>query len=518
MSMSPEPLQKASAHISAQTVAPTSPTPPIIVTSETFAKATVDAEWQSLLSSMYYWFLRCQKPDHKLPALLVALVNDAYRFANYYRDFFDSVPDDVYKEHQVTRWVALHQARERLASEWDTIRTALEQRVSERYGGYLEALDLLAAESIAPVATEVIARQATTYLHKVYDITRFAFSQAPLIGAPLSALHLPETWLALPHEAGHFLFWNVADTTVGFSELHTDFEGAIIKQLATSLAKPGRRQRGFFRRTGHIYMTWLRWLNELFADIYGTLVAGPAIGWSMQALVLTQHGAHDLDHDDGEHPVPYLRPFIHIATLRRMAELSDAMFAAELSAAADELRENWAICWPDDIASSLQSPDGWGKMSDLIEEDLPPIVEALLDVSLGINDGAGVSLAERYRNGKFYTHARHQVIIAAVQALKDKQPVQAGTLESMLNRSAIAQLAIAAGVSTTTIQSVCGFTGQVYQPATVAGAIDRRFADYMAGLTGTDRDEAMRRAWRRVVDSNLSEAHAGEWHHHPHIH
>ena len=340
------------------------------------AQEMVDAEWNSLLLSMDYWDDLVQRQE--MSAHIQALVRDTRYFTDRYLSFFEDVPTKDLSQDATDPWTVLNQARESLLTEWDTIRQALEQRINDRYMPTLAALDQLAKESLQALFPSQ-AENVVTYLHKTCDITRFAFSRMPIIGAPFSALHLPESWLSIPHEAGHYIFWNSTSTMGEFANFYAALEEAVIKALSETLGR--RTEAGHFRRTGEIYRSWSTWLNEIFADIYGTLIAGPAIGWSMQRLLRSRLNRRDLFHihEDPDHPDPYIRPFVHSVTLRRMAELTKAgEFAEQFRAAAGKLDASWRKSWPEsDPAAQLYTPDGWGSMDELLSEDLPAVISSV---------------------------------------------------------------------------------------------------------------------------------------------
>ncbi|MBK8051684.1 MAG: hypothetical protein IPK16_34110 [Anaerolineales bacterium] len=58
--------------------------------------------------------------------------------------------------------------------------------------------------------------------------------------------------------------------------------------------------------------------EEVFADVYGVLIAGPAAVLAMQAMVMANLPAR-LTVDDGDHPAPILRPALMSAVLHEMA-------------------------------------------------------------------------------------------------------------------------------------------------------------------------------------------------------
>jgi hypothetical protein len=64
---------------------------------------------------------------------------------------------------------------------------------------------------------------------------------------------------------------------------------------------------------------FFRWIEEIFADVYGCLIAGPLIALDFQDLQLTV-SKEQFTKDDGEHPAPVLRPYIYTRVLERLEE------------------------------------------------------------------------------------------------------------------------------------------------------------------------------------------------------
>jgi hypothetical protein len=97
---------------------------------------------------------------------------------------------------------------------------------------------------------------------------------------------------------------------------------------------------------------WLDgWRDEIFADVYTCIVGGPKTGTTLLDLLRGLPATRWLD-DDGEHPLPILRPAIYAATLRQMATIvgPDTDVACDLCRAAKEL-DTTANAW------QMQLPD-----------------------------------------------------------------------------------------------------------------------------------------------------------------
>jgi hypothetical protein len=132
-----------------------------------------------------------------------------------------------------------------------------------------------------------------TYSQKSADIRVIPYAPVALIGIPETCTHVNWDLLAIPHEAGHYVFRHGR---------HPDGESLVSRSRRAVAAEP----------------RWLKkWLEEIFADVYGCLVAGPVLALDFQDLLLDNALDYFL-RDDGEHPVDFLRPYIHTHVLRLM--------------------------------------------------------------------------------------------------------------------------------------------------------------------------------------------------------
>ena len=134
-------------------------------------------------------------------------------------------------------------------------------------------------------------------------------------------------FLAIPHEIGHLIYQH--------GQLHYTSEqnptGSIQQHLENKLVAADWR---------------LMWIEELFADVYCCLVAGPISALGFQEL-LTDGLLHD--DDDGElheHPFPSIRPLIQNKILRKLGAKNE-----KYTAVADLLDRKWTYLvqetWPE---------------------------------------------------------------------------------------------------------------------------------------------------------------------------
>jgi hypothetical protein len=134
-----------------------------------------------------------------------------------------------------------------------------------------------------------------------------------------------EDWLAGPHEIGHKVYWNLADLnnlSTNHSQLWDDIEKKIKKVVHNQ------------KQQLYLVGVMKSWLEEMFADVYGTLVAQERFCESIMDILKQQveNIMHLLANDD-DHPFPYLRPLLRLETLRQMG--------GKYAGQADKLEQNW---------------------------------------------------------------------------------------------------------------------------------------------------------------------------------
>ena len=116
---------------------------------------------------------------------------------------------------------------------------------------------------------------------------------------------IPWEFLSLPHEIGHYLFWNGCtpiDPTQTFDVWLKD-------QLVNGLGIQPSDWRFY-------------WLEEVFADVYNCLILGSAAVLGLQ-VYLSDGAPEDWFADNGLHPIPAIRPFLGCMILERIAIAHD---------------------------------------------------------------------------------------------------------------------------------------------------------------------------------------------------
>ena len=161
-----------------------------------------------------------------------------------------------------------------------------------------------------------------TYLQKAPDVRVIPYAPVALIGVPRTCHPLPPVTLsgdtvsglvrdllAIPHELGHHLYWN------GIQEESTNTPVRLFRGN-----EPDPKQPAWF----------LRWLEEIFADVLTCVIGGPVAALSMQELQLQARNDWLLV-DNGVHPVAAFRTYIYIAALAAM----------HMNNTATQLRKRW---------------------------------------------------------------------------------------------------------------------------------------------------------------------------------
>ncbi len=126
----------------------------------------------------------------------------------------------------------------------------------------------------------------------------------PLIQLPYHRLINPWTLGAILHEVSHNL-----QSDLGLSQV-------VPLSIARHLLR-GRVPR-------RIALIWVRWNREIFADLSGLLLGGPAVVASLMDVVGLSPAIAMSFNPEGVHPVPYLRVLLSIQLLRRMGFETEA--------------------------------------------------------------------------------------------------------------------------------------------------------------------------------------------------
>ncbi len=209
---------------------------------------------------------------------------------------------------------------DRAAEDTEVILRALTQRIpplKDTLEPRLRLADRLAFAALTPVMSEEVGGRlpdeaamlrpttAVTYFQKATSVRVIPYAPVALIGVPFSSVTCYQDLLAIPHEIGHYVYWH---------------EPLARGSLNGSLA------RHFWDQPAWVSA----WQEEIFADVYGMLVAGPYMAINFQEI-LADTKREQFITDDGEHPVSLARAYVFTAVLR----------AVSYDAVADEIDTMW---------------------------------------------------------------------------------------------------------------------------------------------------------------------------------
>jgi hypothetical protein len=197
--------------------------------------------------------------------------------------------------------------------------------------------DIISEQALAPaVKREFLPKTSIiTYLRESVSIRTVPYSEAVLIGVAYASMEpgfskpnddgisfskVSRDMLAIPHEVGHHLYRK--------GQLQSSEEKQSISSYLQERFEEAKIWAWDWRSD---------WLEEIFADVYGLLVAGPVMALSFQDL-LTDNLPSRFREDTGRHPIPALRPYIQTRILRR---LTDANGNSLYPFAPNELDKKW---------------------------------------------------------------------------------------------------------------------------------------------------------------------------------
>lgn len=207
-----------------------------------------------------------------------------------------------------------------ISNDLEVIERATYQRQADTPNNFKETLalaDKLAMRALKPAQSWLEPGVTPiTYIHKSPMMRVIPYAPVALLGIPYTTLasagvdvpdigHDPaqsvwQDFMAIPHEVGHYVF--------AHAHIPDPANPAVKKPLVVELVE---RLKGYsFAKNPDVR----RWLEEIFADVYGGMLGGPIMAIDFQDLQLNR-SMGEFTADDAEHPIPYLRPFIYQTVL-----------------------------------------------------------------------------------------------------------------------------------------------------------------------------------------------------------
>ena len=274
--------------------------------------------------------------------LMASLRGDLVRLSSGVREAASQAATDLSTPHlqrMVSRKERAHHWVQAIERVWDFYFELFGQRQSE-FADWLVSCDRIALDCYQDmymglvVARSVPAPPPFAYMRTGFSPATFRrgiplrrlgrqLNPFPLIQLPYHRLVNPWTLGAVLHEVSH--------------NLQNDL--GLARAVPTAI---GRRllEAGIPRS---VASTWVRWNRELYADVNGLLLGGPAVVGSLMDVVGRAPSTVLAYNPRGPHPTPYLRTFISLELLRRMGFADDA----------ERYRRLWTRMYPDPRAGTL---------------------------------------------------------------------------------------------------------------------------------------------------------------------
>lgn len=223
---------------------------------------------------------------------------------------------------------------------WGHFRTAIEQRIVPQYHSFLEKVDVIARDCYYPLlkALEVLTKQkldrhgwlspmSVLEFARFYRILSTREGPVPYIFVPFDRMDSVWNLCAIHHEVGHDFFHKLEH----FPGLETSIQ---VKRDKLSrgdnplTSTPGE----YFRRNVQRYLeakmkdisltekedivlrlvgreTYPQWLEEVFADMIGVMLAGPVYINSLQQILLDETATDFVSND---YPPTYIRILLNL--------------------------------------------------------------------------------------------------------------------------------------------------------------------------------------------------------------
>lgn len=291
-----------------------------------------------------------------------ALIGVITEFALFSIDFFfyfmKSEKEDT-EEKAVVRKLHLRQELRQVITKIErelmTLRVPIEQRaklqekdtVRERRLRWLQISDAIATD-VLKRATDTNPDVERRYCLTIFDesnyarVNRWSYRPLPTVAIPSTKMEEPWMWLGIVHEIAHY-FYNTFEIPedVGYSWEPGKWSSSNKGELSKRIFLKDRLQSQLFdnedirqavlslphirkmplNADAHVEPTriWHSWLEEIFADVFGIFLLGPAYAHSLILILLANNDKVDLFFNDDDHPISFLRPLMQVEALQELA-------------------------------------------------------------------------------------------------------------------------------------------------------------------------------------------------------
>jgi len=247
--------------------------------------------------------------------LTLKAIEDFILFTNEYSEYLENLIQEINLEEADTTESRLRDRfQQSFNDSWAPLGQVATQRLVPLYREHLNAATDVAHDYLKQIGLQLDG--ALVYFNKVTSIRYYPYSRIAFLGIPYAqTLQGIGDWMAIPHELGHYLYWNYSSLT----DSNNEPEGSLSRVRDNQQTIKGDAQnaiqslyaRSKTARDDAIEHTILQWTEEIFCDVVGTYLAGQHFVESLGDLIRARAGNHgDLLLNDGEHPPHCLRPYI----------------------------------------------------------------------------------------------------------------------------------------------------------------------------------------------------------------
>lgn len=426
---------------------------------EEISTARLEAQFEALLEEFCIVHSRIEKlVKEESRADLAPLAETLIRFAQLSRDNFYAHQT----EPQATRGKVQHgdfnsrqsnqqETLQKIRREWMNLYPLVEQRCPEsptHLALQLKVADAMANDCLNRAGSPVSCLTtfgmtfdlSIRYASKVYEAI---YPRVPTVMIPLANRRDPWLWIGIGHEVGHYV-WD-------HSDLKTLLPGSLAHQALEILNQD--------KALGHDQLSqWNEWLEEVFADIFGVLILGPAFVRSFVAWLSSNISQENLLENDHDHALPLLRPLIQLWALR---ELENFSLSSNASAAPPEgYSETGLSVWQEIFGLTSPLPEGPDifKATEILQQwldfltRLTPdndldywldqvIEETLIRDYLSLIPGVVKAVVEIFLSSgtvQYYTPDLHTQVMQLVETLSSNEPANREKLPSGVLSIAVA--------------------------------------------------------------------------------
>jgi hypothetical protein len=248
--------------------------------------------------------------DRQVAQVLV----DFRRFSLEYLEFFDILKNSPQlNQTSISEDRLKSRVLQAFNDYWAPLGEIAAQRQLKPYREHLETLTTYATDLLGTFLNQNASRGVLVYFNKANAIRYYPYTDIAFIAMPYTQL-ISKDRMSIPHEIGHYLYWNMADSLANVRTKHrqlNDQAEQLLRQAVETVWSEKQEQDAVVRMC-------LEWLEEIYCDIVGARLAGKEFVNSFQQLIKNQADkAEDLVFNDRHHPPLCLRAFLREFALQQ---------------------------------------------------------------------------------------------------------------------------------------------------------------------------------------------------------